>query len=101
MPAAATSIETCKRRANDARGGAWSCKKGRDHGCYSAMWRANWKTTIVLSLHSPFPKTDRNVRLECYEMWCWRMMEKINWIDRVQNEEVLHKVREEKTSYIE
>ena len=28
--------------------------------------------------------------LECFEMWCWRRMEKISWTDRVRNEEVLH-----------
>jgi len=28
-------------------------------------------------------------------MWCWRMMEKISWTDRVKNE-VLHRVKEER-----
>jgi len=28
-------------------------------------------------------------RLESFEMWCWRRMEKISWTDRVKNEEVL------------
>ena len=28
------------------------------------------------------------------EMWCWRRMEKISWIDRVGNEVVLHGVEE-------
>jgi hypothetical protein len=28
-------------------------------------------------------------------MWCWRKMEKINWIHRVRNEEVSHRVGEE------
>jgi hypothetical protein len=30
--------------------------------------------------------------LESFEMWCWRRMEKINWTDRVRNEEVLQSV---------
>jgi hypothetical protein len=30
--------------------------------------------------------------LECFEMWCWRRMEKISWTDRVRNEEVQHYV---------
>jgi hypothetical protein len=36
--------------------------------------------------------------LESFEMWCWRRMEKISWIDRVRNEEVrvLHRVKEER-----
>jgi hypothetical protein len=29
-------------------------------------------------------------------MWCWRRMEKISWTDRVRNEEVLHRVKEER-----
>jgi hypothetical protein len=33
--------------------------------------------------------------LESFEMWCWRRMGKISWTDRVRNEEVLHRVKEE------
>jgi hypothetical protein len=29
-------------------------------------------------------------------MWCWRRMEKISWTDHMRNEEVLHRVKEEK-----
>ena len=28
-------------------------------------------------------------RLESFEMWCWRRMEKISWTDHVENEDVL------------
>jgi hypothetical protein len=31
-----------------------------------------------------------------FEMWCCRRMETISWTDRVWNEEVLHRVKEEK-----
>jgi hypothetical protein len=34
--------------------------------------------------------------LESFEMWCWRRMKKISWTDRVNNEIVLHKVKEER-----
>jgi hypothetical protein len=34
--------------------------------------------------------------LESFEMWCWRKMEKISWTDRVRNEEVLHRVKEDR-----
>ena len=40
-------------------------------------------------------KVDRKY-LEIFEMWCWRRMEKISWTDRVRNEEVLHRVKEER-----
>ena len=29
-------------------------------------------------------------------MWCWRRMEKISWTDRVRNEEVLLRDKEER-----
>ena len=35
-------------------------------------------------------------RLESFEMWCWRRMEKISWTDRVRNEEVLLRVNEQR-----
>ena len=34
--------------------------------------------------------------LENFEMWCWRRMEKISWIDHVRNEEVLLRVNEQR-----
>jgi hypothetical protein len=34
--------------------------------------------------------------LESFDMWCWRRMKKISWTDRVRNEEVLHRVKEER-----
>ena len=33
---------------------------------------------------------------ESFEMWCWRRMEKISWIDYVRNEEVLLRVKEQR-----
>jgi hypothetical protein len=35
--------------------------------------------------------------LESFEMWCWRRMEKIIWTDQVRNEEVLLRVKEQRT----
>jgi hypothetical protein len=40
-------------------------------------------------------KVDQNY-LESFEVWCWRRMEKISWTYRVRNEEVLHRVKEER-----
>jgi hypothetical protein len=34
--------------------------------------------------------------LESFEMWCWRRTEKISWTDRVRNDEVLHRVKEDR-----
>ena len=34
--------------------------------------------------------------LESFEMWCWRRMEKISWIDHVRNEVVLLRDKEQR-----
>jgi len=34
--------------------------------------------------------------LECFEMWCWKRMEKISWAGHVRNEEVLLRVKEQR-----
>jgi hypothetical protein len=31
-----------------------------------------------------------------YEMWCWRRMENISWIDRVKNQEVQYAEKDER-----
>jgi len=31
-----------------------------------------------------------------FKMWCWRRMEKISWTDRVRNEVVVHRVKEDR-----
>ena len=36
-------------------------------------------------------------RLEAFEMWVWRKMEKISWRDMKTNEEVLQMVQEERS----
>ena len=33
--------------------------------------------------------------MESFEMWCWRRME-VSWTDRVRNEEVLRRVKEDR-----
>jgi len=40
-------------------------------------------------------QTDRR-RLEAFEMWIWRRMEKISWLDKVTNGEVLRRVNEDR-----
>jgi len=34
--------------------------------------------------------------LKSFDMWCWRRMEKISWIDHVRNEEILLRVQEQR-----
>ena len=35
--------------------------------------------------------------LESLEMWCWSKMEKIKWLEKVTNEEVLERIEETRT----
>ena len=42
-------------------------------------------------------KKDDIRRLDSFEMWVWRRMEKISWTERVRNEEVLRRVGEQRT----
>ncbi|KAJ4451187.1 hypothetical protein ANN_02629 [Periplaneta americana] len=35
-------------------------------------------------------------RLEVFEMWIWRMMERVKWTDRIRNEAVLERVGKER-----
>ncbi|VVC38522.1 Reverse transcriptase domain [Cinara cedri] len=36
-----------------------------------------------------------NKKLKAFEMWCWRRMERTNWLERKTNEEILRTVEEE------
>jgi hypothetical protein len=41
-----------------------------------------------------FRKVDQEY-VENFEMRCWRRMEQISWTNRVRNEEVVHRVKEQ------
>ena len=42
-------------------------------------------------------RNDEIDRLQEFEMWIWRRMEKINWRDKITNEQVLEIVKEKRT----
>jgi hypothetical protein len=54
-----------------------------------------WSTALCGAETWTLRKADQKY-LESFEMWCWRRLEKISWTDRVRNEEVLHRVKEER-----
>ena len=54
-----------------------------------------WSTVLYGAETWTLGKPDQQ-HLESCEMWWWRRMEKISWTDRVKNEEVLHRVKEER-----
>jgi hypothetical protein len=47
-----------------------------------------WSIACMVLKHGTLQKVDQKY-LECFEMWCWRKMEKASWTDCVGNE-VLH-----------
>jgi hypothetical protein len=53
-----------------------------------------WSIALYVAEMWTLQKVDPKY-LESFEMWCWRRMEKISWTDRMTNEEVLHRVKEE------
>jgi hypothetical protein len=54
----------------------------------------NWSIALYGAETLTLRKVDQKY-LESFEMWCWRI-EKISWTDRMRNEEVLHRVKEER-----
>ena len=54
-----------------------------------------WSTALYDAETWTLWKIDQN-HLVSFEIGCWRMMENISWTNHVRNEEVFHRVREEK-----
>ena len=54
-----------------------------------------WSMDLYVAETWTHGATDQK-RLESFEMWCWRRMEKISWTDHVRNEEVLLRVNEQR-----
>ena len=54
-----------------------------------------WSTALYGAESWTLSKVDQKYQ-KSFEMWCWKRMEKISWTDRVKNEEVLHRVKQER-----
>ena len=54
-----------------------------------------WSVALYAAETWTLTQTDRR-RLESFEMWIWRRMEKISWLDKVTNEEVLRRVNDDR-----
>ncbi|KAI5634899.1 hypothetical protein NE865_12382 [Phthorimaea operculella] len=54
-----------------------------------------WSIALYGSETWTMTQRDRE-RLEAFEMWCWRRMEKISWTEKRTNEEVLRRVDEKR-----
>jgi hypothetical protein len=55
-----------------------------------------WSIALYSSETWTLRKLERK-DLESFEMWCWRIMEKMKWSEKVTNDEVLECVEEERT----
>ena len=62
----------------------------------SLVWSVALYAAEMWSLMQTDKQTDRRRRLEAFEMLIWRRMEKISWLDKVTNEEVLRRVNEDR-----
>jgi len=51
--------------------------------------------TVALYATETWTLTQTDRRSEAFEMWTWRRMEKISWLDKVTNEEALRTVNED------
>jgi len=54
-----------------------------------------WSVALYAAETWTLTQTDRR-RLEAFEMWTWRRMEKISWLDKVTNKEVLTRVSKDR-----
>jgi len=52
-----------------------------------------WSVALYAAETWTLTQADRS-RLEDFEMWIWRRMEKISWKDKNTNEEILHTVQD-------
>jgi hypothetical protein len=64
------------------------------------------ETSKVLHLERGFYGTETwtlqkvdQKRLESFDVWSWRRMEKISWTNCVKNEEVLHRIKDKNILY--
>jgi len=54
-----------------------------------------WSTALYGAETGTVRSVDQK-QLESFKMWCWSRMERISWTDRVRNEEVLLRVKEQR-----
>ena len=54
-----------------------------------------WSVALYAAETWTLTQTDRR-RLQAFEMWIWRRMEKISWLDKVTNKEVLRRVNKDR-----
>ena len=55
-----------------------------------------WRIALYGSVTWTLRKLERKY-LQSFEMWYWRRMEKIKWLEKVSNEEVLERTGEKRT----
>jgi len=61
--------------------------------CYTLLL---WSVVLYTSETRTMTQADRK-RLEAMEMWIWRRLRILVWVDKISNEEVLQRVNKIKT----
>ncbi|KAJ4444592.1 hypothetical protein ANN_06388 [Periplaneta americana] len=56
-----------------------------------AQERNRWRVYVM----AEYGRSEEK-RIEAFEMWIWRRMERVKWTERVRNEAVLERVGEER-----
>ena len=55
-----------------------------------------WSVALYGSETCMISSSERR-RIEAFEMWCYRRMLKVRWVDRITNEEILNRIGERRT----
>jgi hypothetical protein len=102
-----STITNYARCTRDIKFKDWHGKSSiqQEKTVFTSNWDLNLRKKLVncyirgLALYGAETWTLRKVdqkNLGSSEVWCWRRMEKISWTDRMRNEEVLRRVKEER-----
>ena len=70
--------------------------KGFDKGIRKRLVKSLVWSVLLYGCETWTLRKEDIKRLEAFEMWVWRRMEKVSWVDRKTNQEVLDMVGEER-----
>jgi len=88
--------EAFSRKKELLRGGLKRCLSQEENGEYNTLiWSVTYKVRLLC--RNMTSEKEDITKLEAFEMWIWRRMEKISWTERISNEEVLKLVEEERS----
>ena len=72
-------------------------KRNIDHNLKKRLIKTLIWPVVLYGSETWTMRTEDIKRLEAFEIWIWRRIEKISWMDKITNEEVWKKVEEERS----